>query len=209
MAQILNVDVHASRRGNINQLSYVLPILKALRGYPFPAIDVAIDEMGERLRGAMVFVFNLPHLSLKKGDRMVLTIAEFNLPYKDIFTLNLPFAPPPEVRGNFNNEQQREMAAIAGKLQEHARLRVIDHEQFAQSRKMPQLDRPKLADRGESAAIGRERHISCFLEMTRQAGDRTSSARLPQPDCPIHAAGCQRGAIRRESQPTDEIVMTD
>jgi hypothetical protein len=34
------------------------------------------------------------------------------LPYKDIFALELPFAPPPEVRGNFGNEQQRELAKL-------------------------------------------------------------------------------------------------
>jgi diacylglycerol kinase family enzyme len=56
--------VHASRRGNINQLSYALPILKAVQTYPFPAMDVEIDESGERLRGAMVFVFNLPRYGL-------------------------------------------------------------------------------------------------------------------------------------------------
>jgi diacylglycerol kinase family enzyme len=56
--------VATSRRGNINQLSYAWPIVDALRSYPFSAIDVAIDETGERLRGAMVFVFNLPSYGL-------------------------------------------------------------------------------------------------------------------------------------------------
>ncbi len=42
----------------------------------------------------------------------MLPIAEFTLPYKDVFTLELPFGPPPEVRGNLNNEQQRELARL-------------------------------------------------------------------------------------------------
>src|SRR5262249_27233851 len=65
-------------------------------------------EIGEAGKSEDLFVFNLPHVTLKKGERMVLTIAEFTLPYEDLFTLDLPFSPPPEVRGNFNNEQQRE-----------------------------------------------------------------------------------------------------
>ncbi len=83
------------------------------QGAPQPGEQGALGpEIGESGKTEDLFVFNLPHLSLKKGDRMVLTITEFILPYKDIFTLNLPFAPPPEVRGNFNNEQQREMARL-------------------------------------------------------------------------------------------------
>jgi diacylglycerol kinase family enzyme len=56
--------VDAGRQGNINQLSYAWPLVDALRSYPFSAIDVEMDETGERLRGAMVFVFNLPRYAL-------------------------------------------------------------------------------------------------------------------------------------------------
>src|SRR5207245_287940 len=69
-------------------------------------------EIGDAGKNEDLFVFNMPHVTLKKGERMVLPIAEFTLPYKDVFTLELPFAPPPEVRGNFNNEQQRELARL-------------------------------------------------------------------------------------------------
>src|SRR5262249_51212963 len=69
-------------------------------------------EIGEAGKSEDLFVFNLPHVTLKKGERMVLTIAEFTLPYEDLFTLDLPFSPPPEVRGNFNNEQQRELSRL-------------------------------------------------------------------------------------------------
>ena len=44
--------------------------------------------------------------------QMVLPIAEFTLPYKDVFTLELPYGPPPEMRGNLNSEQQRELARL-------------------------------------------------------------------------------------------------
>lgn len=69
-------------------------------------------EIGDSGKSEDLFVFNIPHVTLKKGERMVLPIAEFTLPYEDIFTLDLPFSPPPSVRGNLNSEQQRELARL-------------------------------------------------------------------------------------------------
>jgi hypothetical protein len=69
-------------------------------------------EVGDSGKTEDLFVFNVPHVTLRKGERMVFPIAEFTLPYKDVFALELPFAPPPEVRGNFGNEQQRELAKL-------------------------------------------------------------------------------------------------
>jgi diacylglycerol kinase family enzyme len=58
-------QVHARRSSHINKLHYILPIWRALRDYTFPEIEVEIEETGERLRGAMVFVFNLPEYGLR------------------------------------------------------------------------------------------------------------------------------------------------
>ena len=69
-------------------------------------------EVADAGKSEDLFVFTVPHVSLKRGERMVLPVAEFTLPYKDIFTLELPFGPPPEVRANLNNEQQRELARL-------------------------------------------------------------------------------------------------
>jgi diacylglycerol kinase family enzyme len=56
--------VHRRRRGHINKLSYALPTLQALTYYPFPTVEVEIEETRERLRGALVFVFNVPRYAL-------------------------------------------------------------------------------------------------------------------------------------------------
>jgi hypothetical protein len=69
-------------------------------------------EIGDAGKTEDLFIFNVQHVTLRKGERMVLPIAEFALPYEDVFALDLPFAPPPEVRGNINNEQQRELARL-------------------------------------------------------------------------------------------------
>ena len=69
-------------------------------------------EIADAGKSEDLFVFNVPHITLRKGERMVLPIAEFTVPYKDVFTLDLPFAPPPELRGNLGSEQQRELARL-------------------------------------------------------------------------------------------------
>jgi len=69
--------------------------------------DVAGSDKNEDL-----YIFTLEHLSLKKGQRMVVPVAEYTLEYRDVFVLDLPFGPPPEVRHRFNNDQQAKLAQL-------------------------------------------------------------------------------------------------
>jgi hypothetical protein len=76
-------------------------------------VDPALGpDIGDSGKSEDLFIFNVQHVTLKKGERMALAIAEFTLPYQDVFTLDLPFSPPPEARGNLNSEQQRELARL-------------------------------------------------------------------------------------------------
>jgi hypothetical protein len=60
-----------------------------------------------------LFMFDVKHVTLKKGQRMVVPITEFTLKYKDVYALDIPFSPPPEVWRNFsNNPQQAELARL-------------------------------------------------------------------------------------------------
>jgi len=43
---------------------------------------------------------------------MVVPVAEYELKYRDVFVLDLPFGPPPEVRHNLNNQQQAQLAQL-------------------------------------------------------------------------------------------------
>jgi hypothetical protein len=61
-----------------------------------------------------LFVFTVKRVTLKKGERMVLPVAEYELGYRDVYVLELPFAPPLEVRANANEVQQREIARLLG-----------------------------------------------------------------------------------------------
>jgi len=69
---------------------------------PVPAEGAAVPgpEVSGSERSEDLFVFEVQHVSLKKGERMVLPVTEFVLPYHDVFTLDVPFTPPPEIWGN-------------------------------------------------------------------------------------------------------------
>ncbi len=56
--------VHGRRRGHISKLNYVLPVLRALREYRYPRVEVELLDTGERLGGCLVYVFNLPQYAL-------------------------------------------------------------------------------------------------------------------------------------------------
>lgn len=67
--------------------------------------DVANTAKNEEL-----YVFTIDHITLRKGQRMVLPITEFTVPYEDIYVLDIPYAPPLEMLRNINDSQQRELA---------------------------------------------------------------------------------------------------
>jgi len=59
-----------------------------------------------------LFVFTAPGITLRKGERMVIAIDRWELSYEDLYKLTIPVAPPRELRQNFNNEQQAELARL-------------------------------------------------------------------------------------------------
>lgn len=59
-----------------------------------------------------LFVFTVKGITLKRNERMTLPVVEYTLKYRDIYTLDLPVAPPPELNRNLNSEQQRELARL-------------------------------------------------------------------------------------------------
>ena len=87
-------------------------------------------ELGDAREHEDLFVFTVKHLTLKRGERMVLPIVECVLEYRDVFTLNIPFAPPPEVRWNFNNQQQTELARLLRKPKVMHKLRLTNGGKF-------------------------------------------------------------------------------
>lgn len=97
--------------------------------------DVGVN-LGPELAGSEknedLFVFTIKHISMKKGQRMVLPISEYSLKYKDVYTLDLPYAPPREIRqnGGFNNEQQAEIARLISSAKAIHNIRLTNTSKF-------------------------------------------------------------------------------
>lgn len=87
-------------------------------------------DLGPEVSGANknedLFLFNVKHITLKKGQRMTLTIAEYALKYKDVYTVDIPFSPPRQTRGSFSNQQQAELAKLLATPKAIHVLRIIN-----------------------------------------------------------------------------------
>lgn len=81
-------------------------------------------DLPEGTKNEDLFVFTVPHITLRRGERMVLPIAEYSVPYEDVFVLDVAFAPPQEMARNLNSQQQAEMSRLfaAPKVEHKARL---------------------------------------------------------------------------------------
>ncbi|TVQ32736.1 MAG: hypothetical protein EA376_05065 [Phycisphaeraceae bacterium] len=58
------------------------------------------------------YLFSVEHLSLKRGERMVMHIASGEVEYEDVYTLELPAVPPREAVHGMNPNQQREISDL-------------------------------------------------------------------------------------------------
>ncbi|MCK4999637.1 MAG: hypothetical protein KAS23_08880, partial [Anaerohalosphaera sp.] len=80
-----------------------------------PDSDSTID-LGPEVQGTEknedLFIFTINYITLKKGQRMVIPLAEYSLEYKDVYVIDIPFAPPLEMRRNFNSNQHLELAKL-------------------------------------------------------------------------------------------------
>jgi len=115
-----------------------------------PAVNLGPELAGSE-KNEDLFVFTIKHLTLKKGQRMVLPITEIPLKYKDVYTLDLPFAPPAELRGGapgrYNNDQQAEMARLMAAPKALHKIRMTN------SSRIPITTAPVLILNGERVSL--------------------------------------------------------
>lgn len=84
---------------------------QGMGGYVPAQPDAAADPSVQDGSAAEdLFVFPVRSVTLKKGERMVLPIASFPLRYRDVHKLEIPFAPPMEVRQNLQSDRVIELA---------------------------------------------------------------------------------------------------
>ena len=81
-----------------------------------PANRQAAADLGPDIKGAGgaedLFVYTVEHVTLAKGDRMIVHVGEWGMQYEDIYRLELAATPPMEVRRQFSSNQQREIAQL-------------------------------------------------------------------------------------------------
>jgi hypothetical protein len=77
-----------------------------------------------------LFIFPVKHITLKKGQRMVMPIGEFTMKYKDVFTLDIPFAPPPETWRNFDGGRQAELARLFSSPKVMHKIRLYNSSEY-------------------------------------------------------------------------------
>ena len=79
-----------------------------------PTADLGPEIAGSQ-RNEDLFIYSVKHVTLKKGQRMVLPVHEIALRYRDIYTIEIPFALPSEIRRDemgLSDEQHRELARL-------------------------------------------------------------------------------------------------
>jgi len=76
---------------------------------PAPEADAG-GANGEKTED--LYVFRLEHVSLKKGERMVVPVSVGSLPYRDFFKLEVPLTPPPEFVQQIDPRQGAEFARL-------------------------------------------------------------------------------------------------
>src|SRR5262249_6387758 len=73
-----------------------------------PALDLGPDIAGSG-KSEDLFIYRVQHVTLKKGQRLVVPVSQETLPYKDVYVLDVPVAPPAEFRGQVNDAQLAEL----------------------------------------------------------------------------------------------------
>ncbi|MCE5269188.1 MAG: hypothetical protein LLG00_15030 [Planctomycetaceae bacterium] len=87
-------------------------------------------EIGGAEKNEDLFIFTLRHVTLKKGQRMVVPVTSFDLKYQDVFTVDIGFAPPPEVWRQFNNYQQTEIAKLLSAPKAMHKIRLTNSSKY-------------------------------------------------------------------------------
>jgi hypothetical protein len=118
--QYLSNSMMTQVSSNMNPVAYAIDPGAAAR----PA-DLG-PELGGSQKAEDLFVFSVKHITLKKGQRMVVSINKVKLPYKDIYTLDIPFTPPPEVYRQFATQQQTEIGRLLARPKVMHKLRLIN-----------------------------------------------------------------------------------
>ncbi len=120
------------------------------------AMPLQADDQGgaavnpEGSKAEDMYVFSIKHLTLKKGERAVLPVQEYQVDYKDLYTLDLPLMPPQEMQSSGQQMDERTLANLAEALKVLHKIRLVN------STKQPFTTAPALivsSDKGKSEVL--------------------------------------------------------
>ncbi len=110
LAQAVTLD-NGNRFGNFYANSMMSQVAGGAGGAVAPAPEPQAGEAnGEKSED--LYVFRLEHVSLKKGERMVVPVSVGSLPYRDFFKLEIPVTPPVEFIQHVDARQGAEFARL-------------------------------------------------------------------------------------------------
>jgi hypothetical protein len=111
LAQAVDLG-NGNRFGNFYANSMMSQVAGGANAAVAPVPDAGDgDSSGEKTED--LYVFRLDHMSLKKGERMVVPVSLGALPYRDFFKLEIPFVPPADLVQRINPGQGAELARLA------------------------------------------------------------------------------------------------
>lgn len=103
-------------------------------------------ELGPEIaagRNEDLFLFTLEHVTLRKGERLVTPVADYELAYSDVYTVEIPFAPSFAMFSNYDTRNARELARLQGRPKAMHKIRL------ANAGKYPLTTAPALLMNGE------------------------------------------------------------
>lgn len=93
---------------------------------PEPRPGDAGQDTADASQQEDLFIFTVKDISLAKGERMVVPIAEYSLAYRDVYVLDIPWSPPVEMRQRMNNPAEVELAKLTHAPKVMHRLRITN-----------------------------------------------------------------------------------
>ncbi len=89
--------------------------------------EEAAPEVSNAAQNEDLFVYTVNHITLKKGQRLTMPVRQFHMKYTDLYTVDIPIAPPRELRMNNNmNEQQLDQLRAANMPKAEHKVRLIN-----------------------------------------------------------------------------------
>ncbi len=96
---------------------------------PARALDLGPEVAGSSTTEDL-FIFTINHVSLKKSERMVVSVGEFAMKYRDVFALDIPFAPPAELWRNVDTSRRAEIARLFDAAKVQHKIRLLNRSEY-------------------------------------------------------------------------------